>query len=226
MNLNKINFLIFLSILCSIQVNKCAHKSRMPSIKQDRANAQKKHRLNEKLINASKRGNFEEAQEAITEGANVNYRDNNGHTPLTYAAMFNKLNTAKLLIENGADVNAKDSDNNTSPLSYAISRGNLELVKLLLDNNADINIMYPAMDLLLNKTRFMNAFEKAELHAKHADDSEKKQKYIEIANYIRNYKAQREKDIKESSSLFPELIGIIEEYTGYKSAKPESIICD
>ena len=44
----------------------------------------------------------------------------------------------KQLIDEGADVNAKDEDGNT-PLHFAVYSGNLDGVLLLTDNGADVN---------------------------------------------------------------------------------------
>jgi ankyrin repeat protein len=43
-----------------------------------------------------------------------------------------------VLLDRGADVNAKRNDD-TTPLHLAASRGRTEIVKLLLDRGADVN---------------------------------------------------------------------------------------
>lgn len=71
-----------------------------------------------------------------------------GLTPLMYAAINNKIELAKLLIENGSDANAQSSGpigNNSywiktgglTPLALAVRCGNTEIVRLLLENGAD-----------------------------------------------------------------------------------------
>ena len=47
---------------------------------------------------------------------------------------------AELLIANGADVNAKDSNEAWTPLHYAALNGNKELVELLIAKGADMNV--------------------------------------------------------------------------------------
>lgn len=64
--------------------------------------------------------------------------DAGGATPLMYAIHFNKVAAAKLLLEKGADVNAKASTGQTA-LFEAAANGQLEIVKLLLAKGATVN---------------------------------------------------------------------------------------
>ena len=48
------------------------------------------------------------------------------------------IKKARFLIDNGADVNAKDSTGN-SPLHRAASNGDIYTARLLIDNGADVN---------------------------------------------------------------------------------------
>ncbi len=49
-----------------------------------------------------------------------------------------RLEVIKLLLDNKADVNAKDSTGKTA-LHVAAASGNLEIVQFLIDNKADVN---------------------------------------------------------------------------------------
>lgn len=60
-----------------------------------------------------------------------------GKTPLIIAVGNSYIDTAKILIENGADVNAIDFEG-WSALSYAVNNGDIEIAKLLLENKAKI----------------------------------------------------------------------------------------
>ena len=71
-------------------------------------------------------------QPLIENGADVNLTDNQGQTPLHYAAANGHIAMAQLLIENGANVNLTDNQGQT-PLDYA----NGEILKLL-GNNANV----------------------------------------------------------------------------------------
>jgi ankyrin repeat protein len=59
-----------------------------------------------------------------------------GERPLHLATKENNAAAVKLLVQHGADIEAKDIDEHYSPLERAASLGRLELVKLLLDLGA------------------------------------------------------------------------------------------
>lgn len=60
-----------------------------------------------------------------------------GKTPLIIAVGNSYIDTAKILIENGANINAVDIEG-WSALSYAVNNGDIESAKLLLENKAKI----------------------------------------------------------------------------------------
>ena len=121
------------------------------------------------LMNASAVGSDELVELLINAGARVNEVDNDGRTAIFYAcrgyddcSFYNNYNSfygysfseeeieerllekfskiVKLLIDNGADVNAKTENGNTA-LMYACENSNsVEVVKFLIDNGADVNL--------------------------------------------------------------------------------------
>ena len=106
---------------------------------------------------AAEAGQLEMVKYLINKGADVNSRNNIKDTPLKRACsmMTEKkeqavvyYTIAKLLIEHGADVNAKCGisawggfDLNQTPLHSAAENGNFEMVKLLVEHGADVNAM-------------------------------------------------------------------------------------
>jgi hypothetical protein len=64
--------------------------------------------------------------------------DKYGQTPLHFAAFNDRLDVAKLLLADKADVNAK-AKNGSTPLHLAAAKGNKDMVELLLTNKADVN---------------------------------------------------------------------------------------
>lgn len=91
------------------------------------------------LMEAAEKGNIKEMERLIAAGADVNAKnDRAGWTPLSRAVYNGRVDVARLLIEKGADVNAKDSAGWT-PLYGAVSYGKKEVVSLLITKGADVN---------------------------------------------------------------------------------------
>lgn len=76
---------------------------------------------------------------AMLDGSNVTMRNRFGWTPLHHAAFAGNVDTARLLLDRGADVNARAKSRflNT-PLLVATLTGQVEVAKLLLDRGADV----------------------------------------------------------------------------------------
>jgi hypothetical protein len=69
---------------------------------------------------------------------NVNVKDDlSGATPLHYAAGNGHIEIARLLLENGADVNVK-SVGGPTPLHWAAQNGHVDILHLLVENGVDL----------------------------------------------------------------------------------------
>ncbi|KAF8244025.1 ankyrin, partial [Wilcoxina mikolae CBS 423.85] len=70
----------------------------------------------------------------------INAKDNEGETPLHWLLKSTTASTAvlELLLENGADINAKDNSSQ-GPLYEAVNARNLAAVKILLERGVSIN---------------------------------------------------------------------------------------
>jgi ankyrin repeat protein len=80
----------------------------------------------------------------IAKGADVNAKwpdlgGNRDATPLHVAAAKGRLGVARVLIEHGADVNAKTFLDGYSPLHFAVGNGHKEVAELLIAQAADVN---------------------------------------------------------------------------------------
>ena len=86
-------------------------------------------------------------EKLISLGAKLDAQDNdtsNGpKSPLQMAVAFKDIECAKILIENGANVNLMFSEGigGNPPLHLAVMTGNIEMVQLLLNHGADVNTM-------------------------------------------------------------------------------------
>ncbi|WP_157149433.1 ankyrin repeat domain-containing protein [Brachyspira pilosicoli] len=94
------------------------------------------------LIYASEKGNINIMQYLIDNGIDVNGKaDDNGDTPLLWAVTGeNPYEASKLLIENGADINAAN-DSGVAPATI-LAASTPKVVKLLKDNGADLDTKF------------------------------------------------------------------------------------
>src|SRR5438046_7453633 len=68
----------------------------------------------------------------------VDVKDNNGWTPLSWAAWKGHTEVVKVLLDAKANAEVKDDDLGRTPLSWAAGNGHTEVVKVLLDVKANV----------------------------------------------------------------------------------------
>jgi ankyrin repeat protein len=94
----------------------------------------------ENLVQAVYQDNFESVKSQLQSGADINKPQDmwsEQASILHFAVRLNRPEMVRLLIEEGAAVNARDGDDLT-PMHIASWYGNLEMVKLLVESGADI----------------------------------------------------------------------------------------
>ena len=72
------------------------------------------------LHDAAEAGKTNQAQDLITNGADVNAKDRGDWTPLHYAVEKDHTEIVRILVTNGADVHVENFDRDT-PLDYSRS---------------------------------------------------------------------------------------------------------
>lgn len=82
------------------------------------------------LIGAARAGDAGAVKELIDLGVEINLKDNNGWTPLNYAAGKGYLEIVRLLVKHGADVFGVGRDQRT-PAMIALAAGHREVVEFL-----------------------------------------------------------------------------------------------
>jgi ankyrin repeat protein len=94
--------------------------------------------LTDRLISAAA-GDSVTVRELIDRGANVHGADEEtGDRPLHRAAMEGNTDIARLLIEAGADVNARNALGQT-PLHWAADKANIACLHFLIGNGAQVD---------------------------------------------------------------------------------------
>ncbi|EAY09143.1 hypothetical protein TVAG_363580 [Trichomonas vaginalis G3] len=74
----------------------------------------------------------------LSNGANIEDKDENGYTALQYAADYNSKEIVEVLILHGANVNEKDEDGYTA-LHYAAINNSLETAEVLISHGVNID---------------------------------------------------------------------------------------
>jgi len=91
-----------------------------------------------KLWDGVSKNDYKMVEEAFKEGADVNYKNDNGQGFLFVAVENGNIRMVNLLLEKGVDVNVTNDYNNTALFIAAIN-GKKNVVELLLKKGADIN---------------------------------------------------------------------------------------
>jgi hypothetical protein len=92
------------------------------------------------LFDAAHAGNVELLRKLLAEGANVNWRNAGGWTPLMIASAERQLDSVVILLEAKADPNQRNSYGRTA-LMFASRYGQLAIVERLLAAGADPNVV-------------------------------------------------------------------------------------
>ena len=105
-------------------------------------------------------GDLAAVKQALTDGADPNAQDpQSGTTMLAIAALMGHTDVVALLLEQGADVNARSRDGGTA-LHTAAFLGRAETVKLLLDKGADTTLRNNMNSTAIDGARLDWAFTK------------------------------------------------------------------
>jgi ankyrin repeat protein len=96
---------------------------------------------------ASQAGHARIVAALLGAGAAADFRTTTGASPLMLAARSGSVETATRLLENGADVNAKEATHGQTALMVAAGLDRADVVKLLLSRGADASIASSVVDL-------------------------------------------------------------------------------
>lgn len=89
---------------------------------------------------AAQIGNANVVAPLVAASAPVSVQTSTGVTPLMLAAESGSTDAVRMLVENGADLNATETANGETPLMFAASADRVEVVSFLLAHGADANL--------------------------------------------------------------------------------------
>ena len=78
-------------------------------------------------------------RQLLADGHPADQRDADGLTPLMWAARAGAVDAMRVLLDGGADPNARDRRHGWTPLLHAIHKRRIDAVRLLLERGADPN---------------------------------------------------------------------------------------
>ena len=95
--------------------------------------------LEEDIMQCSRIGALEHIQKMIESGKyKANYKDDEGITPLHWAAINNQYAVCKYLLDQGADVNAKGGESSATAAMWAAQRCHFYIVNLMIQHGVDL----------------------------------------------------------------------------------------
>ena len=92
--------------------------------------------VDRQFLHAVENGDLEQVKEALGKGADVDVTDNIGQTALMAASRKGHKAMVKLLLDKGADVNAKTKMYGWTALKAAAMEGHEEIVEVLKKHGA------------------------------------------------------------------------------------------
>ena len=117
------------------------HNNSRSASEYTRQNRRTMENINDYLIPAARQGNSAIIRELIERSADVNVRNELGHTPLVIACYHGHYEIARLLLAAGANVNASDNGGNTALMGVSF-KGYADLAELLIRHGADLNAQH------------------------------------------------------------------------------------
>ena len=99
------------------------------------------------LFLASQQGHAGVISALLKAGSDLKLGNANGTSPLMVAAAAGKVDAVKVLIDGGADVNAKDGVRAQTPVMYAAAANRADVITLLASKGADLKATSKVSDL-------------------------------------------------------------------------------
>lgn len=89
--------------------------------------------IDEQFLEAVRKGDWAGVKSLVAKGVNVNTKFRYDRMALSFACDRGNIEIVKLLLEAGADLNARDSFYQADAMVWAVSKGHVEIIRLLLE---------------------------------------------------------------------------------------------
>lgn len=104
------------------------------------------------------------------------YIDKDGRTLLMYAVIYERFCVAEYLVQNGADVNARDK-RGFSPLHFAAKTGNVDVLTLLLNAGAEVGAQNILGNIPMMECNYATDIHVFQLFLEHGSNPQQKNNY-------------------------------------------------
>jgi len=101
--------------------------------------SQKSSNSSTPLIEAVKSGDLVRVQDLVSDGTDIDARDDTGQSALHHACFLGYYEIVRELVESGADVNIMVPVRRLTPLHAATMNGDIDIVTFLVDQGAEVN---------------------------------------------------------------------------------------
>jgi len=91
------------------------------------------------LQKAAAKGDIDTVKAMLNKGSDLHARTLGGHTALMSAAWGGQTTMVQMLLDNGAEANAKHAHSGATALRYALLKGHAAVIEVLLRNGADVH---------------------------------------------------------------------------------------
>lgn len=135
------------------------------------------------IFQSFRESNFDQALQEAQTLSDVNIVDQDGWTPLMYAARLGQIEIAKELLKKNANLEAKNHAGLT-PYLWAAYAGHVDMMKLLHENGADIYRENAYHENALDIATISNEVEAIKYILANTEDEDKKQEMAQNAIYL------------------------------------------
>jgi ankyrin repeat protein len=104
-------------------------------------------------------GDYEKVEQMISENKALIDTLASGYSPLLYASVCSRDSIAQLLLDNGADINYKNSANGWDAVHYAAALSKISTLRLLIDSGANLNTLNNDGQTALYQATYYNYYD-------------------------------------------------------------------